>query len=141
EFGPVFRYELVLNASQVQLEKLGAHNLGKGAELTGQANGGIYLSGEGSDLEGLKGHGRVDVPAGKLYRLPLLLDLLKWLGLRLPDRTAFEQAHAEFAIDGERVKINQLDLFGNAISVRGQGTMKLDGSDLNLDLNADWGRI
>jgi hypothetical protein len=76
-----------------------------------------------------------------MYRLPLLLDLLKWLGLRLPDRTAFEQAHVTFAIDGDRVQINQLDLFGNAVSVRGQGTLKLDGSDLNLELNADWGRI
>ena len=40
------------------------------------------------------------VPSGKLARLPLLLDLLKWLGLRLPDRTAFEQAHADFRIEG-----------------------------------------
>jgi len=62
-------------------------------------------------------------------------------GLRLPDRTAFEQAHVTFAIDGDRAQINQLDLFGNAVSVRGQGTLKLDGSDLNLELNADWGRI
>jgi len=53
----------------------------------------------------------VDVPNGKMYRLPLLLDLLKWLGLRLPDRTAFEQAHVTFAIDGDRAQINQLDLF------------------------------
>jgi hypothetical protein len=34
-----------------------------------------------------------------------------------------------------------LDLFGNAISLRGQGDLRLDGSDLNLDFNADWARF
>src|SRR5206468_2029289 len=81
------------------------------------------------------------VPSGKMYRLPLLLDLLKWLGLRLPDRTAFEQAHVQFKIDGPRLQISELDLFGNAISVRGSGSMNMDGSDVKLDLNADWGRL
>jgi hypothetical protein len=141
EFGSIFRYELVLNASQVQLEQLGRHNFGKSAELTGLANAGIYLVGEGGDLEGLKGHGRVDVPSGKLYRLPLMLDLLKWLGLRVPDRTAFEQAHMEFRIEGPRLHISELDLYGSAVSVRGQGNMQLDGSDVKLDLYADWGRL
>jgi hypothetical protein len=141
EFGSSFRYDLALNASHVQLEQLGSHNLGRGAELTGLANGAIHLAGQGEDPASLKGHGRIDVPSGKLARLPLLLDLLKWLGLRLPDRTAFEQAHADFRIEGPRMHITELDLYGNALSVRGQGSMKLDGTDLKLDMNADWGRL
>ena len=83
----------------------------------------------------------IDVPDGKLYRLPLQLDLLKAFGLRLPDRTAFEQAGATFAIDGPQVRFEQIDLVGNAISLRGQGTANLDGSNLNLDFNADWARL
>jgi len=141
ELGSIFRYELLLRASQVQLEQFGRRNLGSGVELSGLATANLHLKAEGTDLSGLSGSGNVKVPNGKMYRLPLLLDLLKWLGLRLPDRTAFEQAQATFAIEGDRIRIDQLDLFGNAISVRGQGTLKIDGSDLNLDLNADWGRI
>jgi hypothetical protein len=141
EFGSTFHYDLALNASHVQLEQLGSHNFGRGADLSGLANAGIHLTGQGGDMDGLKGRGRIDVPSGKLARLPLLLDLLKWLGLRLPDRTAFEQAHADFRIEGPRMHITELDLYGNALSVRGQGSMKLDGTDLKLVMNADWGRL
>lgn len=141
ELGSIFRYELILKAVQVRLEQFGQHNLGKDADLSGLVTAGLYLKGKGTDLSGLSGNGTVSVPDGKMYRLPLLLDLLKWLGLRLPDRTAFEQAYIRFAIEGSKVRIEDLDLYGNAISVRGKGTMQLDGTDLNLDLHADWGRL
>ena len=111
------------------LEQFGQHNLGAGRRRTsGSRCGRPAPEGEGSDLSGLRGNGRVDVPEGKLYRLPLLLDLLKAFGLRMPDRTAFEQAALVFAIDGPQLRVQQLDLFGNAISLRGEGTVNLDGS-------------
>ena len=47
--------------------------------------------------------GTIEVRNGKLYKLPLLLDLLKWLGLRQPDRTAFEDVRVRFGIDGDRI--------------------------------------
>lgn len=141
EFGPTLHYAVDLSAVQVRLEDFGRHNFGDKAELSGLANARLYLTGEGDDLNGLKGKGTLDVPRGKMLNLPLLLDLLKFLGLRFPDRTAFEEAHAAFAIDGPRLVIDKLDLFGNAISLRGKGDMRLDGKDLDLDLNADWGRV
>jgi len=141
EFGPRPRYELNLTASQVSLEEFGRHNLGKSSELTGQAVARLYLRGQGDDLGSLRGSGRVDVPSGKMYNLPLLLDLLKFLGLRLPDRTAFEEAHAVFDIEGSRALVRQLELYGNAISLRGKGDMALDGSAINLDFNVDWARF
>jgi hypothetical protein len=82
------------------------------------------------------------VPNGRLYNnLPLLLDLLKFLAIRLPDGTAFEEAHAAFTIHGQRMAINRLDLYGNAISLRGQGEMNLNGTDINLDFCAAWARV
>ena len=109
--------------------------------MKGRASAALHLSGDSADVSGLKGNGRIDVSDGKLYRLPLELDLLKAFGLRLPDQTAFEQAHAIFAIDGPQLQVQSLDLFGNAISLRGKGTVDLDGNNLNLDFNADWGRL
>ena len=132
---------MILKALGVKLEQFGKHNIKDSSDLSGEIIAGLYLQGKGEGLNGLRGNGTIDVPEGKMYRLPLLLDLMKWLGLRLPDRTAFEQAHARFNIEGPRVNVEKLDLFGNAISVRGKGSLRLDGSDLDLDLNADWGRI
>jgi hypothetical protein len=34
-----------------------------------------------------------------------------------------------------------VDLFGNAVSLSGQGEMNLDGTDINLDFYAVWGRV
>jgi hypothetical protein len=59
----------------------------------------------------------------------------------MPDGTAFEQAHMVFAVEGPQVHVQQLNLLGNAVSLRGQGTVYLDGSNVNLDFHADWGRF
>jgi len=79
-----------------------------------------------------------------MYSLPLLLDLLKFLGLRLPDRTLFEEAHARFELKGQTAEFSKLEMFGNVISLRGKGNMDFSNPDafgLNLDFNVDWARI
>src|SRR5262249_26691653 len=133
-----------LTALQVLLEEFGRHNVGPKVEWKGQATARLYLSGRGTDIQGLEGHGSIDVPSGEMYNLPILLDLLKVLRLRVPDRTAFEEGHANFTIKGSRATISQLDLFGNAISISlcdDKGGVNLDGSNLQLDFYAVWGRI
>jgi hypothetical protein len=141
EFGPRVRYEMWLTASQVKLEEFGRRNLGKDSQISGQANAELHLEGRGPEASDLTGRGSVDVPNGRLYNLPLLLDLLKFLAIRLPDGTAFEEAHASFTIRGQRMAISRLDLYGNAISLRGQGELNLDGTDINLDFFAALARV
>jgi hypothetical protein len=144
ETTPVLRYDVLLEALGVQLELLGRHNLGESshkAQLQGPARAALHLTGEGSDLLNLKGNGRIDVPQGKMGQLPILLDLVKAVGLRMPDRTAFEQAHMVFTIEGPQIHVQQLDLYGNAVSLRGHGAVDLDGSNINLDFSATPGRM
>jgi hypothetical protein len=141
EFGPELKYVLNLSASRLNLEEFSRHILSQGAPVSGNADVRLYLTGKGTDLQSLRGEATVDIPQGRLYNLPVLLDLLKFLGLRLPDRTAFEEAHASCRVVGERVSITRLDLYGNSISLRGQGEMKLDGSTIDLDFYAVWSRM
>ncbi len=141
EFRSTLRYDLGLRATRMRLEEFSRHNLPSDADLEGEVRADLHVSGEGADLTGLRGHGLIEVPDGKLYKLPLLLDLIKALGLRLPDGTAFEQARVAFALEGPQVRVTDLELVGNAISLRGGGTLLLDGSDLNLDIHADWARL
>src|SRR5207253_11259162 len=68
-------------------------------------------------------------------------DPLIFLSLRLPDRPFFEEAQSKFDIQGRRVRINELNLFGNAVSLRGRGEMNLDGTDINMDFNVDPARL
>ena len=141
EMTSAMRYELNLTASQINLQEFAQHNLGKKSQINGKMFGRLHLNGQGNNFETLDGNGSIDVPSGRLYNLPLLLDLLKFLGLRWPDRTAFEELHALFSIHGMRVAMSKLQLTGNAVSLTGQGDFKLDGTDLNLNFYPSWGRI
>jgi hypothetical protein len=137
-------YDVLLEGLGIQLDQFGRKNLGDAAtraQLQGPARVSLHLEGDGTDLLGLKGNGRVDIEQCKIGQLPVLLDLLKMFGLRMPDRTAFEQAHVDFAIEGPQMRVQQLDLFGNAISLRGQGTLDLDGNNVELDFTATPGRV
>jgi hypothetical protein len=132
------RYELNLTASQIDLRQFGKQNLGPKSEMEGTAVGRLHLRGLGTGLGSLEGHGSLDVPSGKLLNLPFLFDLLKFLGLHWPDRTAFEELHALFGIHGPRIQLQRLDLLGSAVSVSGEGEANLDGSDLQIDLYPTW---
>jgi hypothetical protein len=142
DFSTVPRFEVNLEALQVKLEQFGRFNrLGPGAEVEGSVGAKLFLKGEVGDLSTMSGDGQFDVPKGKLYRLPPLLDLLKAIGLRAPDHTAFERARVVFSVEGQRVKVSELDLFGSAVSLRGHGEMNIDGTDLFLDFHADPGMV
>jgi hypothetical protein len=142
DFAPSLRYEADLNALQIQLEKLSLSNrLGPAAQQTGLLDAHLYVKGQGTELAGLRGSGSIDVPSGKMGNLPLLLDLLKFLSLRFPDGTFFEEAHARFTLDGPRVDINRIDLLGAAISLGGTGKVNLESKAYDMELYAVWGRI
>jgi hypothetical protein len=136
-----YGYELNLSGAGLRLEEFAGHNLKPGFKMSGIGNARLYLSGMGSDRKTLQGRGTLDVPKGKIYELNFLLDLLKILNLRVPDGTAFEEAHAVFAIKGDRVRISRLDLFGTPFSLGGKGEMNLDGSNLHLEFYAVWARV
>lgn len=135
------RYEMILNASQIDLQQFGQKNLGENSQWKGLARARLHLTGRGPGVESLDGNGTIDIDDGKLYNLPFLLDLLKFLGLRWPDRTAFEEAHANFSIHGSRLMLNRLDLWGNAISLTGKGGVNLNGTDVDLEFYPSWARM
>jgi hypothetical protein len=130
-------FQLWLNAAEVQLEAVAAHyQLSKDADLKGLAQAQLYVYNRLDASTGhtlLEGAGKIDVPAGRLYNLPILLDLLKVLKLQAPDKTAFEEAHAVFRIRGDRILVEQVDLIGKAICLGGSGEMDIRGEYVQFD--------
>ncbi len=137
-FNSSISYVLDLTGSQIDLAQFGQHNLGANSKLQGKANARLYLTGKGTGKDSLEGNGSVDVPNGRLYNLPLLMDVLKFLKIRGPDHTSFEEIHAQFSIHGQRVALRNLELLGKALSLSGQGEFNLDGTDLAVDLYSNW---
>ena len=81
----------------------------------------------------VEGTGKIDVPTGRMYNLPILLELVKVFKGSAPDKTAFEQAHVVFRIQGDRIKVDQLDLIGKAICVGGSGELDLNGDYVKFE--------
>jgi len=138
EFNSTPRYEINLTGSQLDLSQFGMHNQGSSSQLKGVAMARVHLT--GTNHETLEGNGSVDVPNGRLYNLPLILDILKFLGLR-SDRTSFEELHASFSIHGPRVSMHKLEILGNTFSLTGQGEFNLDGTNVALDFYPAWARL
>src|SRR5262249_55661130 len=135
-------YDLTLTAVGLRLDELARHNqLDPKTQLSGQAAAQVHLSGRGDGLAGLTGAGSVDVPAGRIANLPLLIDLLKGVHGRAPDRTAFEEAHATFQVRGPQVRIKSLDLYGDAVSLGGEGSVNLDDQSYRLNLYGIWSQF
>jgi hypothetical protein len=139
-FGGGIDYAFDLKALGIQLEEFARQN-GIGGKLEGRATAQLYLTGRGSAVDEMSGRADIDVPSGKLYDLPLALELLKAVSLRAPDGVAFDEAHAQLKIEGRRLRVNRLDMLGSAVSLGGRGELNLDGTGVNLDFYAVWARI
>jgi hypothetical protein len=134
-------YEMNLTASQINVAEFGRQNLGPKSQISGAASARLYLKGLGTGVDSLEGNGSIDLPKGHLYNLPFLLDLLKFLGLHLPDRTLFEEFHTAFGIQGSKVTVQKIDMLGSAVSLSGKGEFELNSKDIKLDVYPMWGRI
>lgn len=139
-FGGGLDYATDIKALGIQLEQFAKQN-GVGGKLEGRASAQIYLAGRGAGVDELTGRADIDVPNGKLYDLPLALELLKAVTLRAPDGIAFDEAHAQLKIEGRRLKVDRLDLLGSAVSMGGRGALNLDGTGVDLDFYAVWARV
>ena len=115
-FGSGLQYGLYLAVVGAQLEEFARQNRMGNAHLSGAARAELYLTGAGAGLDELEGAATVHVPNGKIYNLPVFLDLLKVIGFHSPDGTAFEEGHLEVAIHGRKLDVQRLDLLGNSRS-------------------------
>jgi hypothetical protein len=135
------RFQLWMNATGVKLEDLAKHHkLGSG-ELSGEAQATVLVETTPDPRTGqmvLGGTGQIDVPQGRLYNLPVLLELVKVLKGQTPDGVAFEEAHATFDLKGDRIKVTQLDLLGAAVSLGGSGEMDFTGQDVRFEFYTIW---
>jgi hypothetical protein len=135
--GDPTRYDVWLAVTDAQLEEVARHyKLGSDADLKGLAQAQLVVGNRPDPKTGrptVDGKGTIDVPTGRMYNLPILLDLVKLLRLQAPDKTAFEQAHALFRIQGNLLKVDQLDLLGKAVCVGGSGELDLNGDYVRFE--------
>jgi hypothetical protein len=119
-------YSLEVALGGVSLARFVSERFGGPQDMTGTVSGKLRLSGMGKSLQTLNGNGELRVVDANIYELPMLVRLLKVLRNRTPSTTAFNQCEMQFAVQGERVLFQKLNLLGDAVSLYGEGETNLD---------------
>jgi hypothetical protein len=134
-FTSATHFTVDLLGQQIDLGPLMQAALGRTTEVRGKLQARLLLTGAGGDLRSLRGQGRIRVEEGaRIYDVPLIFELINHFSRHLPKNTSFQEAEAVFDVAGEQLKIHRLLLSSAALTLRGQGEMKADGTDLNLEM-------
>jgi hypothetical protein len=128
--GPSYQIDLALGAADLA-RFVNEH--GGPADMNGKVSGRLSLSGAGLSLQSLNGAGELHVVDANIYKLPVLVSMLKVPNLRnrTPDTTAFHSCDMKFTVQGDRLYFEQLNLLGDAVSLYGKGE---SGFDRRLNL-------
>lgn len=120
------QYELTATLQDGDLRRLAQENMQGPTELSGKVAASVAVRGSGSSLDTLQGAGQVQITDAKIYRLPVLVSMLKILRAEAPDETAFKRSDMQFQIQGPRLNFSKLDLVGDAISLYGEGEVDFE---------------
>jgi len=141
KLGALPHYHLIASVAQADLQQFAQSNLSGNQKLKGKILAQVNLQGSGGP-KNLVGTGTIHLSDADVYELPVMVSLLKIARAKAPDSTAFTQSDVNFAIQGEHVTLNQINLDGDAISLSGHGELTLDGQSnpINLELHSRVGR-
>jgi hypothetical protein len=95
--------------------------------LRGVMNGWIDLSANSPDPKDVAGRGQLLIHPAALYELPVFVQIFKAFSFAPQNSTAFNYALANFSIGKRQFNFHEIDLIGDAISLRGQGSAHFDG--------------
>lgn len=110
---------------------------GKQTHLSGRVLGSLELHGAGAHT--LRGDGTIALREADIYEFPIMVSMLSILSLRPPEATAFTESDIEFRIVGDYIQFKQIDFRGDAVSLRGTGSMNMN-TELQLAFHAVVGR-
>ena len=108
-----------------QLEQIVSDVTTNFQELSGDGYGFLRLKGNANELHSYNGDGSLHLKNAKIHQLPVILSLLKILNIKELNRTAFDTSNVDFSIDGNNVKLDRIELIGDAISLIGNGYLEL----------------
>ena len=132
-------YQIFVELEKGLLERYAEQYLRGQSNLAGVMNGGMVLRGKGSNSERMEGEGKLRIAPAALYELPLFVQMFSLPQLRVPDKTAFEQADLTFTVADGRFDFKSIELLGDAMSLRGRGYVRFDGG-MELEFGSQPGR-
>ena len=104
-----------------------ASDLGFRTDISGRGEARLTeLIGSAEGLHTLKGKGYVRLRDANLARLPAVISLVNALRSRRTSPDAFTSSDIDFTINGPYFNLNQFDLHGDSLSLKGKGWIAMD---------------
>ena len=127
-------YGVRLDVSRVRLEQLfpGGPAGPSRPKITGRLDGQLRLIAEAGKPESRKAFGKIWITKAKMFKLPVMLDLLHVIWLTVPEDAAFTEGKLAYELKGNKLVFTEISLQGSALSVVGSGTLNLKTERLNL---------
>ncbi|MBQ9812546.1 MAG: AsmA-like C-terminal domain-containing protein, partial [Thermoguttaceae bacterium] len=102
--------------------------------LKGRISARASLMGEGASLATLKGEGDLDVQDAELYELPQIVKIFQILSVKDPEQAAFNSLTVKYDVLGDRLKLTNVLLRGDAMTLFGEGWLTIKGQEKLIDL-------
>jgi hypothetical protein len=119
-------YKVDVSLGAANLARFANERLGGPQDMSGIVSGRLLLAGAGQSTQSLRGSGELHVVEANIYKLPVLVAMLKVLRNRPPETTAFNRCDMQFTIHGHDIHFQQLNLLGDAVSFYGKGNSNFD---------------
>lgn len=130
------KYGVNLTVDAMRLEELfGPESNGGGPDrqkVTGLLTGNLQLTEQVGNIDSRLAKGALQISEARLYKLPVLLDLLTVVYLALPGQTAFTEGEFIYYLRSNSLIFEEIYLRGPQISLVGSGTMEMDTKKLKL---------
>lgn len=114
-------YAAEVNAKGVQLRGIGRQLFGPDFEHVGSISGMLKVGGSAKDAGFARMEGRLLIEDAKLFRLPAIINVLRFLNFRKPEQLTFHEATVRFYTRNDRVYFDELRLRGKAVAMLGAG--------------------
>ncbi|MGI5831961.1 MAG: hypothetical protein ACOX6D_05450 [Thermoguttaceae bacterium] len=92
------------------------------------------VQGEGKNWDTAKGSGGLAIKDASLYRLPLMIQILRSLSINEKESTGFDTTFVDFQIYGNRLKLERVLLEGASMTLFGDGWLMMEGDEPKLDI-------
>jgi uncharacterized protein involved in outer membrane biogenesis len=128
-------YSAELLVRQARLTKLAA---GIAPERDGRVNASLTIAGTiGDAARTTRGRGDLLVEGRDMVEVPMLLGLTQVVSLNLPFTGGFTQARASYALDGQTIRFDQVQLTSPQMIIRGGGWLDFASRQIDLRFHTD----
>lgn len=113
---------------------------GRQENLNGNVSANLELRGTGAGIHTMRGVGSALLRDADIYEVPLMVSMLNILRLKRPRNRSFTESELNFRVEGKWIYFDQIDFRGDAMSLRGIGSMDHTTQDIQLRFYAVAGR-